>query len=235
MVDKFEDHCWQDVIPAADLDIYATFKRETYVGSPAALVAIDLYESVYRGGAKPVIDLIKDYPTSCGENAYAAIEPTKRLFGAARAAGLPIFYSTGDTRPESKPGFVTATRRKRAGAGLPDDYSIRPEFKPMPGDVVITKQRASAFYGTPLAAHLTQLGVHTVIICGETTSGCVRASAVDAYSAGYHVVLAEECCFDRVMLSHKVNLFDLHHKYVDVMHTDEVVAALAKLAIKKAV
>jgi maleamate amidohydrolase len=82
---------------------------------------------------------------------------------------------------------------------------------------------------------LTQLGIHTVIICGETTSGCVRASAVDAFSAGYHVVLVEECCFDRVVLSHKVNLFDLHHKYVDVMHTDEVVAALAKLAVKKAV
>ena len=235
MVDKFEDHCWQDVIPADDLAIYATFARDTFVGSPAALVAIDLYEQVYRGGAKPVVELIKDYPVSCGENAYAAIEPTKRLFAAARAAGLPIFYSTGDTRPESKPGFVTATRRRRGGPGQPDDYAIRPEFKPLPGDVVITKQRASAFYGTPLAAHLTQLGVHTVIMCGETTSGCVRASAVDAYSAGYHVVLVEECCYDRVMLSHKINLFDLHHKYVDVMHVDEVVAALAKNAVKKAV
>ena len=235
MVDKFEDHCWQDVIPADDLAIYATFARDTFVGSPAALVAIDLYEQVYSGGAKPVVDLIEDYPVSCGENAYAAIEPTKRLFAAARAAGLPIFYSTGDTRPESKPGFVTATRRRRGGPGQPDDYAIRAEFKPLPGDVVITKQRASAFYGTPLAAHLTQLGVHTVIMCGETTSGCVRASAVDAYSAGYHVVLVEECCYDRVMLSHKVNLFDLHHKYVDVMHVDEVVAALAKNTVKKAV
>jgi maleamate amidohydrolase len=234
MVDKFEDHCWRDVIPPGDFAIYATYGRETFVGAPAALVAIDLYEQVYAGGPKPVADLINTYPLSCGEHAYAALEPTKRLFAAARAAGLPIFYSTGDTRPESKPTFVTATRRKRGGSN-PDDYRIRPEFKPQPGDVVITKQRASAFYGTPLAAHLTQHGIHTVIICGETTSGCVRASAVDAFSAGYHVVLVEECCFDRVVLSHKVNLFDLHHKYVDVMHTDEVVAALAKLAVKKAV
>ena len=85
-----------------------------------------------------------------------------------------------------------------------------------------------------LLAHLTQLGIHTVIMCGETTSGCVRASAVDAYSAGYHVVLVEECCFDRVVLSHKVNLFDLHHKYVDVMHVDEVVASLEKQPRKAA-
>ena len=94
--------------------------------------------------------------------------------------------------------------------------SIRPEFKPQAGDVVITKQRASVFFGTPLTAHLTQLGIQTLIVCGESTSGCVRATAVDAYSHGYQVVLVEECCFDRSLLSHKVNLFDMHHKYVDV-------------------
>ena len=225
MVEKFEDHCWQDVIPAGDIRIYGTFSRETYVGAPAALVAVDLYDVVYRGGNKPVAELVAEHPMSCGEHAFAAIPPTQRLFAAARTAGLPIFYSTGDTRPGSKPGFVTATKRNRGGND-PSGFEIRPEFKPQPGDVVITKQRASAFYGTPLAAHLTQLGIHTVIMCGETTSGCVRASAVDAFSAGYHVVLVEECCFDRVVLSHKVNLFDLHHKYVDVMHIDEVVAAL---------
>lgn len=234
MVDKFEDHCWQDVVPAEDFEIYATYRRETFIGAPAALVAIDLYEQVYQGGAKPVAEVAKTYPMSCGEHAFAAIEPTKRLFAAAREAGLPIFYSTGDVRPESKPGFVTATRRRRGGSN-PDDYRIRPEFKPQPGDVVITKQRASAFYGTPLAAHLTQLGINTVIMCGETTSGCVRASAVDAYSHGYHVVLVEECCFDRVELSHKVNLFDLHHKYADVLHIGEALAALGKLAVRKAV
>ena len=97
-----------------------------------------------------------------------------------------------------------------------------------------TKQRASVFFGTPLVAHLTQLGVQTLIICGESTSGCVRATAVDAYSHGYHVVLVEECCFDRSILSHKINLFDMHHKYVDVMHVDDVVAHLDGMAIRKA-
>src|SRR6266498_3917271 len=154
-----------------------------------------------------------------------AIEPTKRLFAAARAAGLPVFYSTRDTRPQSRPKDVRATRRQ----GEPVDpalYAIRPEFRPQPQDVVITKLRASAFFGTPLAAHLTQLGAQSVILCGESTSGCVRASAVDAYSHGFHVALAEECCFDRSPLSHKVNLFDMHHKYADVLHLDEVIAHL---------
>ena len=100
--------------------------------------------------------------------------------------------------------------------------------------MVITKQRASAFYGTPLTAHLTQLGIQTLIVCGESTSGCVRASSVDAYSNGFHVVLVEECCFDRSMLSHKINLFDLHHKYTDVMKVGEVEAHLNGLAVKKA-
>jgi nicotinamidase-related amidase len=63
-------------------------------------------------------------------------------------------------------------------------------------------------------------------VCGESTSGCVRASVVDAYSYGFHTVVVEEGCFDRSLLSHKVNLFDLHHKYADVMHVDEVVRAL---------
>jgi maleamate amidohydrolase len=78
-----------------------------------------------------------------------------------------------------------------------------------------------------LVAHLTQSGVQTVIICGESTSGCVRASAIDAYSHGFHVVVVEECCFDRNRLSHKVNLFDMHHKYADVMGVDEVVEHLS--------
>jgi len=235
MSGDFEDHCWRDIVSKDDLEIYSHYHRKTYVGPSPALLAIDLYELAYRGGGdKLPIELIKTNPSGCGRYAYEAIEPTKRLFAAARAAGLPIFYSTGDMRNESKPDFVGATKRVKPSVDAAD-YTIRPEFKPQKGDVVITKQRASAFYGTPLAAHLTQLGVQTVIVCGESTSGCVRASAVDAYSFGYHVVLAEECCFDRSLMSHKVNLFDMHHKYADVMHVDEIIAHLAKSpAIKRA-
>jgi nicotinamidase-related amidase len=233
MASDFEDHCWKDVIPKDVLEIYTHYERKTFVGPAPALIAIDLYELSYQGGAKPVVELAKTYPSSCGEHAFAAIEPTRRLFAAARAAGLPVFYSTMDTRADSLPTAVTATKRRK----IPQDpavYAIRADFKPQPGDVVVTKQRASIFYGTPLMAHLTQLGVRTVIVCGESTSGCVRASAVDAYSHGFHVVLVEECCFDRSPLSHKVNLFDLHHKYADVIKVDEVVAHLDGMAVRKA-
>jgi maleamate amidohydrolase len=233
MTDDFENHCWKDIVSPEELAIYSHYARKVFVGPSPALLAIDLYELAYQGGAKPVAELHKTYASTCGEYAYAAIDPTKRLFAAARAAGIPIFYTTADTRPDSLPSRVSATKRK----SVPKDpalYAIKAEFSPQPGDVVITKQRASGFYGTPLMAHLIQLGIQTVIICGESTSGCVRASAVDAYSNGYHVVLVEECCFDRSVLSHKVNLFDLHHKYADVLHIDEVVGQLGGQLVRKA-
>jgi len=220
-----EDHCWKDVIPASVLALYAHYSRGTRVGPSPALLAIDLYELAYRGGPNPVAEVTKTHPSSCGEYAWTAIAPTRRLFAAARAAGLPVFYSISDTRPQSRPKAVRATRRR--GVSLdPRDYTIRAEFAPRPRDTVIYKSRASAFFGTPLAAHLTELGVQSVIVCGQSTSGCVRATAVDAYSHGFQVMLAEECCFDRNPISHKINLFDLHHKYADVLHVERLVAQL---------
>jgi len=233
MANDFEDHCWKDVVSADVLDIYAHYVRNIFVGPSPALLAIDLYELAYQGGAKPVSELHKTYPSSCGEYAHAAIEQTKRLFKAARAASIPIFYTTQDTQPDGAPTRVTATKRRDVPRD-PAFYAIRADFKPQPGDVIVPKQRASGFYGTPLLAHLIQLGIQTLIVCGESTSGCVRASSVDAYSHGFHVVIVEECCFDRSLLSHKVNLFDLHHKYADVMHVDDVIAHLVGQAVKKA-
>ena len=103
---------------------------------------------------------------------------------------------------------------------------IHPAFSVQDGDILIRKERASAFHSTPLIAHLTRLGINSLIVCGESTSGCVRASVVDAYSNGYHVTIAEECVFDRSILSHKVNLFDMHHKYADVMVLKDIIAHL---------
>jgi maleamate amidohydrolase len=225
MSSYFEDHCWQGVVPSDVLELYKHYERETYVGSQPALLAIDLYELAYQGGALPVSEVSKTYPSSCGEYAWAAIPPTTRLFAAARAAGLPIFYSTSETRDDAKSRAVSATNR-RGTSFDPALFEIRPEFAPQASDVVIRKSRASAFFGTPLVAHLIQLGVQSVILIGESTSGCLRASAVDAYSNGFHVTVVEECCYDRSLISHQINLFDLHHKYADVMHVDEVVAHL---------
>src|SRR5262245_4938631 len=123
MTDDFEDHCWKDVITPDVLEVYSCYRRKVFVGPSPALLAVDLYDVVYRGGPRPPAELAKTHPNTCGEYAYAAIEPTKRLFAAARAAGLPIFYSTGDVRAESRPSLVTATKRNKPPVDAAD-YAI---------------------------------------------------------------------------------------------------------------
>ena len=225
MTDKFEDYCWKDIVNDEILEIYSAYRREVFVGPRPAILAIDLYKKAYLGGNRPVIEVNREFSGSCGENAWNAMEPTLKLFAAARSAGIPVIYST---RHADTAGVHSTNRRM--GREVEDVYGIKEELAPHPGDLVIYKERASAFFGTPLIAHLRRLGVESLIICGESTSGCVRASTVDAYSYGFHNVLVEECTYDRSMLSHKVNLFDLHHKYADVMHLGEVIAHLDGMA-----
>ena len=234
MLDNFEDHCWKDVVSPEALGVYSHYKRQTYIGPRPALLAIDLYNLVFYGGAKAVHEVAKEYPSSCGINAWNAIKPIQELFELCRRQGMPVVYTTTETRNEVKPNSVYATNRQRLELSR-QDFEIKEEFKPESGDLIIYKERASGFFGTPLIAHLTRLGIDTLIVCGETTSGCVRASTVDGYSYGFHMVAVEECCFDRHELSHKVNLFDLHHKYADVMHLDEVKSQLNRNKRKQAV
>ncbi len=235
MASDFENHVWKDVVPETILDIYQAYEREIYVGRKPALLAIDLYKLAYDGGPQPVEEVVKEYPSSCGINAWNAIPPTQRLFKAARAVGIPIIYTTTEARAEANVARAYATARQRTRLSE-TSWEIKEEFAPQPGDLVVYKQRASAFYGTPLLAQLHQMGVESLIVCGESTSGCVRASVVDAYSNGIHTTIAEECVFDRSELSHKVNLFDMHHKYADVMRVDDIVKHLHGTAgLKQAV
>ncbi len=222
-MDAFEDHCWQDVYSEDVLELYSAYRRQTFVGPRPALLLIDLYRLAYAGGPKPINDVSKTYPSSCGVVAWNALPPTQRLIAAARRAKLPVFYTTGCV-PQSK-GAMGPTRR----GGQPPraaDYVIQEEVSPAETDTIIVKERASAFFGTLLATHLTRLGIQSLIVAGESTSGCVRASVVDAYSSGFHITVVEECCFDRSELSHKVNLFDMHHKYADVMKIEPVLKHL---------
>jgi len=224
MARDFEDHCWRDIVDEETLEIYQPYRREVRVGRAPALLAIDLYNKAYQGGDRPVREVNARYSGACGEHAWKAIEPTRKLLAAARAAGIPVIYTTR----HAETAGVHSTHR-RIGAESEELYHIRQEFCPLAGDLVIYKERASAFFGTPLIAHLRKLGAESLIIFGESTSGCVRASTVDAYSYGFHNVLVEECTYDRSLLIHKVNLFDLHHKYADVMHVEEVLAHLESL------
>jgi maleamate amidohydrolase len=231
-IEKFNDHCWKDVVPESDQKLYSGWRRETFVGSRPALLAIDLYDLVYRGGPLPPSEINDRYPNTCGVFAHRAIAPTKKLIAAARRAGIPIFFCTQETRPNNRPRGAVSTRRTIA---VPEDgYAIYREFTVEPDNILITKQRASIFQGTPLFSHLSLLGVQSLIVCGESTSGCVRASVVDGYSSGFHVSVVEECTYDRAELTHKVNLFDMHHKYADVMHIDEVLTHLESLSLPRA-
>jgi maleamate amidohydrolase len=219
-MNRFEDHCWKDVIDSETLEIYQSYKRETYIGKKPALLLIDLYNLVYEGGPKPVRELVKSHPSSCGIHAWNAIGPTQELISLARSKHIPLIYSTRGTDQ------IQATFRQNSIESV-HSFEIKDEFKPENDDIMIYKERASCFFGTPLIAYLTKMGIDTLIICGESTSGCVRASAVDAYSYGFHAVIAEDCTFDRNILSHKVNLFDLHHKYADVMDLQEIQTQLS--------
>ena len=235
MADDFEDHCWHDIVPAHVLKIYSAYERDIFVGENPALLAIDLYNLGYDGGPRPVEEVVSEYPSSCGIYAWNALPPTERLFKAARAVGIPVIYSTTERRPEANVTNANATARQRTRLS-DESFEIKAELAPQPGDLMVYKQRASTFYGTPLLAQLHQMGVQSLIVCGESTSGCVRASVVDAYSNGIHTTIAEECTFDRSELSHKVNLFDLHHKYGDVMTVDDIVIHLYRSAgLKEAV
>ena len=231
-IEEFNDHCWKDVVPESDLNLYSGWRRETFVGPRPALLAIDLYDLVYRGGPNPPAEINDRYPNTCGIFAHRAIAPTKRLIAAARRAGIPIFFCSQETRPNNRPAGAHSTRRSREPSV--NGYAIYPEFTVEPEDILILKQRASIFQGTPLFSHLSLLGTQSLIVCGESTSGCVRASVVDGYSNGFHVSIVEECTYDRAELTHKVNLFDMHHKYADVMHIDEVLAHVGALGLGRA-
>ena len=110
-----------------------------------------------------------------------------------------------------------------------DGNEIVTPIAPEPQDIVVLKQKPSGFFGTNMASYLTLLGCDSVIVTGTTTSGCVRATVLDAFSLNYRVALAEEGCFDRSQASHAINLCDMNAKYADVLKTAEVLAFIDSL------
>jgi nicotinamidase-related amidase len=219
-------HAWEDVIDDEIRTVAGNYSERRGLKDRPALLCVDNFNAVFGDRPEHVLEAIKRFPSSCGIAAWDAIEPTKRLMAAARQASIPVVHTTAI--PDLPPIVQQAQTTKRVAMGrdLHWAYSHFEQLTPLADELVIRKLRATAFYGTPLTSYLTELGVNTLVVCGNSTSGCVRATAVDAYNAGYHVALAEECVFDRNWLSHKVNLFDLNCKYADVMFVDEVLGYL---------
>jgi maleamate amidohydrolase len=200
-------------------------KVRPFAGQRAALVAVDLYDLVYDGGPRPVRELMQQYPASCGEYAWRALPPTIELYKTARASGVPVVHVTYDTRKETDPSGIHPTNRKRRQPDLAL-YKIKDELAPLEGELVVYKKRASAFFGTPLSAFLNELGADALLIVGESTSGCVRSSVVEAWSLGYPVAVIADCVYDRSEFAHKASLFDMHLKYATVMDVTEACALM---------
>jgi nicotinamidase-related amidase len=110
-----------------------------------------------------------------------------------------------------------------------DGNTIVPEIAPGPDDLVVYKQKPSAFHGTNLLSWLMLLGADSLLVTGTTTSGCVRATVLDAFSNNFRVSIVEEGCFDRAQASHAINLCDMHAKYADVIKLDESLAFIQSL------
>jgi nicotinamidase-related amidase len=213
-------HTWEDVIDDEIRAVTANYAGRMGLKSRPALLCIDNYNAVFGDKPEPLLEAMKRFPSSCGMAAWEALEPTQRLMAAARAAGLPVFHTTGDLANRAN---IDASATKRAVGGNDPVWNAQ-HFEPLApkdGEFLIRKTRASGFHGTALNDYLVQLGVDTLIICGNSTSGCVRATVNEAYMHGYSVGVVEDCVFDRNWLSHKVNLYDMNTKYGDVIFVEE--------------
>ena len=190
-----------------------------------------------RRPALLVIDFVQAYLVP-GSPLYAGVEAARdaciTLLGAARAAVIPVLHTNVAYQPGGRDGGVffrkvPALACFEAGAH-PELARFAPGLEPRAGETVITKQYASAFFGTSLAPTLTALGIDTVLIGGVSTSGCVRASAVDGCQHGFVPVVVRDAVGDRAPGPHEANLFDLQAKYAEVIDLATARRYLAGLA-----
>jgi nicotinamidase-related amidase len=188
-----------------------------------------------RAPALLVIDFVEAYLRE-GSPLYAGVESAReaavRLLQACRHARLPIIHTTVEYEPGGRNGGiffrkVPALRCFERGAH-PEWCGFGHGLAPMAGETVITKQYASAFFGTSLASLLTSIQVDTVLMAGVSTSGCVRASAVDCCQHGFIPVVVREAVGDRAAAPHEANLFDLQAKYAEVITLDAALEYVAR-------
>ena len=228
------ERVWDRFLTQQDRDHLALSKhRPMGFGEKPALLLIDLYRWVFGDEPQPLLEAVKNWPGSCGLAAWDAIPHIQTLLGAAREAGIPIVHMTGLDQNGIE-GWAVRRESQRSGNLSVEAqdrrdrrFEIIDEVAPLSGEVVLRKASPSAFWGTPLVGHLNYLGVDTIIACGESTSGCVRASVVDGCTYRYRMIVVEECVFDRHEATHAINLFDMNQKYADVVSLADVLEYLA--------
>ncbi|MER0240172.1 isochorismatase family protein [Fulvimarina sp. MAC8] len=181
-------------------------------------------------GSRPAI-LVVDFSYGFTDTRYptaaemgAEITATRRLTDFARSAAMPVLYTTIAYTPleaRSLPWLKKATGMAALEVGsrlveIDDRCGAKEE------DALVVKHGASAFFGTNLAAILTGAGVDTLVVAGATTSGCVRASVVDAVQSGFNTLVPADCCADRAQAPHESSLYDMHQKYADVTDSADI-------------
>ena len=192
-----------------------------------------------RRGRRPVVvvvDLTRGFTEAgfpSGADLTDVVGATGTLIAAARPAGVPVVFTTIAFTPAEAAGDAVTWLQKVPGMRSlvegGEEVALDPRLPRAPHDHLIVKKGASAFFGTSLAALLTGLGCDTVLVCGATTSGCVRATAVDAVQSGFPVLVPRECVGDRAPGPHEANLFDIQAKYGDVIGVEDAVGYLGGL------
>lgn len=198
------------------------------------------FGATFRRGVRPavvVVDLTRGFTEAAfptGSDLTETVAATGRLIEAARGAGTPvIFTAIAYSAAEVAGGMVTWLEKAPGMRALLQDspsVDLDPRLPVEDGDLVIFKKGPSAFFGTNLSATLTAMGTDTVLLCGATTSGCLRATAVDAVQYGLPVLVPRECVGDRAKGPHDAALFDLQAKYADVVELTAAVDYLATVA-----
>jgi nicotinamidase-related amidase len=237
------ERIWDRFLTDRDRRVFSTggFGSCAGFGKHPALLVIDVSYNFCGDRREPILESIKRFHNSCGEDAWDALPHIRRLIERCHEKRVPVIYTTGTTRQDGwdAGGWAWKNSRTEEDVSAPhasgfnrDGNEIMGEIAPSPQDIVIYKHKPSAFAGTPLTAFLNDLGADSLIVTGTTTSGCVRASVIDAFSYNIRVTIAEEGCFDRSQASHAINLCDMHAKYADVVATDEVLSYLDGLDVE---
>lgn len=190
------------------------------LGSCPALIVIDVTLAFTGSRPQPLSEAIKEYPTACGDIAWEALPRVARLLALFRSREWPVVFTRNDSLDQLFAG--SATKRIRTQMPAPSAQQFPAEIAPRESEWVLEKAKASCFFATPLTSYLQMQQVDSLVICGVSTSGCVRASVVDGCSHGFNTFVVDDCCFDRSYFAHCANLFDMNAKYASVISLAEL-------------
>jgi maleamate amidohydrolase len=205
----------------------------------------EIYERARLGqsvtlGARPavlVVDFSRgftDPESTMGSELTREVEATNRLLAAAREREIPVIFTTIGFEPNLKDGSLWLEKAPGLGELIIGSkwVEIDPRLERRDEEAVILKKGASAFFGTNLPSILVSQGVDTIIMCGATTSGCIRATAVDLLQYGYPTLVPRECVGDRAQAPHEANLVDIQAKYADVVSVEDALAYIESVSRK---